>query len=162
MNPILSEQFRVSMRHWATGVTIVSAQKNGSFHGMTVSSFASVSLEPPTVTISLMKSSRTHDFVIEGGFFGITILSRDQQALSERFAGQSTEDLNRFDGVDTLTLISGAPFLKGGLAFIDCKVVAVHSFDQNSLIIGEVLAAEEGNGDKPLLYYEQQYRKLQD
>ena len=162
MHPILSEKLRVSMRHWTTGVTIVSAQQSGNYHGMTVSSFTSVSLEPPTVTISLMKSSRTHDLVVESGSFGITILSIDQQVISERFAGRSTEDLNRFDGLDTLTLVSGAPFLKGGLAFIDCKVVAVHSFVQNSLFIGEVLAAEEGNGNKPLLYYNQQYRELQE
>lgn len=162
MHPILSDLLRISMRQWVTGVTIVSTQQDGIFHGMTVSSFTSVSLEPPTVTISLMKSSRTHDMVTKAGSFGITILSSDQQAISERFAGQSTEDLDRFDGLDTMTLISGAPFLRAGLAYIDCKLVAVHSFDQNSLFIGEVLAAEAGSGGKPLLYYDQQYRELQD
>jgi flavin reductase (DIM6/NTAB) family NADH-FMN oxidoreductase RutF len=162
MHPNLSDQFRFSMRHWATGITIVSTQQDGIFHGMTVSSFTSVSLEPPTVTISLMKNSRTHDMVIETDIFGITLLSSDQQALSVRFAGQSTEDLNRFDGVEIQTLVSGAPFLMGGLAYIDCKLVAVHSFDQNSLFIGEVLAAEAGSTGRPLLYYDQQYRMLQD
>lgn len=162
MHPILSEQLRTLMRQWATGVTIVSTQFDGNFHGMTVSSFTSVSLEPPIVTISLMKSSRTHDLVIEAGSFGISILSSSQQSISERFAGQSTDEKNRFDGIDTITLISGSPFVKGGLAFIDCNLIAVHPFNQNSLFIGEVLAARMGNGEKPLLYFDQQYRMLQE
>lgn len=162
MQLILSEQLRTLMRRWATGVTIVSTQNDGVFHGMTVSSFTSVSLDPPIVTISLMKSSRTHDMVIEAGSFGITILSSAQQAISEMFAGQSRDELHRFDGIDTITLVTGSPFVKNGLAFIDCKLIAIHPFNQNSLLIGEVLATRVGNSEKPLLYFDQQYRKLQD
>ena len=162
MLPIDSEQLRTLMRRWATGVSIVSTQLKGNFHGMTVSSFTSVSLEPPIVTISLMKNSRTHDLIIEAGSFGITILSSDQRPISEKFASQGTDQLNRFDGIDTITLVSGSPFIKDGLAFIDCKLIAVHPFNQNSLFIGEVLAAEIGNGEKPLIYFDRHYRKLQD
>jgi len=162
MTPADKDNLRLVMRQWSTGVTVVSAQHKGISHGMTVSSFASVSIDPQTVTISLMKNSRTHDLVIKAGTFGITILSSDQQVISEKFAGKSTETENRFDEHKTWTLVSGAPLLYGGLAYLDCKLIAVHDFGTNSLLIGEVTAAKVGNSGEPLLYFDQHYHKLQD
>ncbi len=155
-------QLRRTMRHWSTGVSVVSTNHKGISHGMTVSSFISISLDPQLIAISLMKTSRTHDIVIDAGFFGITILSSAQKKISEIFAGRIAEDENRFEGLETWTMTTGAPLLKGGLAFLDCKVSAVKDFGMNTLIIGEVLAAEVGSGEMPLLYFNQQYHKLQD
>jgi flavin reductase (DIM6/NTAB) family NADH-FMN oxidoreductase RutF len=59
-------------------------------------------------------------------------------------------------------MTTGAPLLKGGLAFLDCKLTAVYDFGTNSLIIGEVVAAKVGDGDMPLLYFDQRYHQLQD
>jgi flavin reductase (DIM6/NTAB) family NADH-FMN oxidoreductase RutF len=150
------------MRRWTTGVTVVSVKHKGISHGMTVSSFTSVSLNPETIIISLMKTSRTHDMIINNLTFGISLLSGHQQAISERFAGQSTELEDRFDGLETFTLVTGAPLLKGGLAFLDCKLITVHGFGMNSLLVGEVLAAKVGNRRKPLVYFDQRYHKLQE
>ncbi len=156
------DQLRLVMRQWTTGVTVVSTQYQGIRHGMTVSSFTSVSLQPQVVTISLTKSSRTHDLIHSAGCFGITILSNDQQNISELFAGQTTESEDRFKGIELLTLATGAPVIKGGLAFLDCKVIAIHDFGTNSLFIGEVIAAKVGVSGKPIVYYDQQYHQLQD
>jgi flavin reductase (DIM6/NTAB) family NADH-FMN oxidoreductase RutF len=151
---------RLAMRHWATGVTIASVAYQGVQHGMTVSSFTSVTLLPPVVLISLERITRTHDLILEAGFFGITILSDQQQALSERFAGSSTEDEDRFAGLETETLTSGAPFLVGGLAFVDCKVISTHEFATNTLFIAEVMDIKIGVIGKPLLYYNRRYYRL--
>lgn len=156
------KQLRLVMRQWSTGVSVVSTLLNGKKHGMTVSSFTSVSIDPQIVVVSLMKISRTHDFVIEAGFFGITILSDTQKFISEIFAGQVAESENRFDGIDTFEIKSGSPLIFGGLAFMDCAVIDVIEFQSNSLIFGEVLAAEVGETGKPLLYYNQHYHKLQE
>jgi flavin reductase (DIM6/NTAB) family NADH-FMN oxidoreductase RutF len=156
------DSFRFVMRQWASGVSVVSTQHEGINHGMTVSSFSSVSLEPPLVTISLMKNSRTHDFVISAGNFGITILSDNQEKISKIFAGQIPETKNRFNGLETWTLITGSPLLKDGLAFLDCKLAGAYDFGTNSLLIGEVVAAKVGSGDRPLLYFDQQYHLLQE
>ncbi len=128
------DQLRFVMRQWTTGVSIVSTQYQANQHGMTVSSFTSVSLEPQVVTISLTKSARTHDMILNAGIFAITILSDDQQSISELFAGNASESEDRFEGLETLTLATGAPVIKGGLAFLDCEVIAVHDFGTNSLI----------------------------
>ena len=129
---------------------------------MTVSSFSSVSIDPQLVTISLMKDSRTHDYVISARIFGITILSESQQVISKIFAGQVPETENRFNDLETWTLDTGSPFLEGGLGFLDCQLTDVYDFGSNSLFIGEVVAAKLGDGGRPLLYFDQQYRMLQE
>jgi flavin reductase (DIM6/NTAB) family NADH-FMN oxidoreductase RutF len=156
------DRLRMVMRKWASGVTIVTTKYEDKFHGMTVSSFTSVSLEPPLVTISLMKDSRTHKLILQSTIFGITILSEDQVEISSIFAGQIPDSDNRFSGVQTTSLQTGAPMIKDGLAFFDCHLFDTLEFGTNSLLIGEVIAAELGKSGKPLLYFDQRYRKLQD
>jgi cob(II)yrinic acid a,c-diamide reductase len=160
--PVHPLEFRNAMRNWATGVTIVTVNHRGVQHGMTVSSFTSISLTPATVLISLERDARTHDMLIESGNFGVTILSTEQQALSERFAGEQTESENRFEGLNTFTLVSGVPFLEGGLAFFDCRVIRTHGLTTNTLFLGEVLAVQDGAAGSPLLYFNRQYNRLQD
>lgn len=155
------ESLRIAMRQWASGVSVVSAIQNEVRHGMTVSSFTSVSLNPPTVLISLQKETRTHDFVRDSGFFAVTILSQGQQDISDRFAGRVPEE-NRFENIETFSMISGAPLLKKGLAFFDCRVTAAHDSATHTVFIGEVLAAESVNKGKPLLYYNRAYHRLQE
>ncbi len=156
------DRLRKVMRLWASGVSVVSTQYHGINHGMTVSSFSSVSLDPQLITISLMKNSRTHDFVISAGNFGITILSSNQEKLSQIFSGQIPDTENRFEGLLTWTLETGSPLLEDGLAYLDCKLTEVYDFGTNSLLIGEVVAAKVGRGGDPLLYFDQQYHLLQE
>jgi flavin reductase (DIM6/NTAB) family NADH-FMN oxidoreductase RutF len=162
MEIIEAEELRQAMRHWTTGVSIVAASARGVRHGMTVSSFTSVALEPPTIIISLERNSRTHDLVVEAGSFGITFLNFSQRSISERFAGKESEDSDRFDGLVTWTLVTGSPLLESGLAFLDCRVISTQWIGSNTLVIGEVIAARVGGQDSPLLYYNRQYRRLQD
>lgn len=160
--PVSPLEFRKAMRNWSTGVTIVTVNHKGFQHGMTVSSFTSISLTPATVLISLERDARTHDLLLESGYFGVTILTAGQQAVSERFAGENTEFEDRFAGLETFTLVSGVPFIEGGLAFFDCRVIQTYALTTNTLFLGEVLAVREGAAGPPLLYYNRQYRRLQD
>ena len=82
--------------------------------------------------------------------------------LSESFAEKTSESEDRFEGIETFTLATGAPIIKGGLAYLDCEVIAFHDFGTNSLIIGGVKVTKEGESGKPLIYYDQRYNKLQD
>ena len=154
------EQLRAAMRAWTTGVTIVTASHNGERHGMTVSSFTSISLEPALITISLQAPSRTCELVNQSGAFGLTILSAEQQGLSDLFAGRVTEDSDRFTGLETETLLTGSPLIKGGLAWMDCRVVHHYDAGMNALFIGEVVAARGGGEGTPLVYHNRKYRQL--
>lgn len=156
------DELREVMRFWASGVAIVGAEHEGVRHGMTVSSFTSLSLEPPLVMISLQKSTRTHDLVIGSEAFAVTVLDQTQLAVSNRFAGMETEDEDRFVGIETYTLETGSPLLHHGLAFLDCRLVAQHDAGTHTVMIGEVVAAQfSDDQNSPLVYFNRDYRKLE-
>lgn len=157
-----ADTLRDALRFWTTGVTIVAASYNGVSHGMTVNSFTSLSLDPPLVSVSLEKVTRTHQLVKDAGVFTVTVLSQDQGALSDRFAGRESEQSDRFAGLETFTVESGSPMLTQGLAFFDCRVSASHDAGTHTVFIGEVLACGRltENGEPPLVYFNRAYRKI--
>lgn len=154
------EQLRSAMRQWATGVAIVTATYNGISHGMTVSSFTSVSLTPPQVLISLAQDTRTHALARESKFFGVSLLAQGQQDISDRFAGRMPDDQDRLAGLETFTLETGVPLLTGGLAHFDCRVIATFTSGTHTIFIGAVLAAQGQPNADPLLYYNRDYRRI--
>jgi flavin reductase (DIM6/NTAB) family NADH-FMN oxidoreductase RutF len=155
-------ELRSAMRAWTTGVAVVTAVHGGKQHGMTVSSFTSISLDPPLIAISLSTGSHTHELVRRAGAFGVTILAASQQEVSERFAGRPGGDDDRLADVQTETFVTGAPFIKGGLAFLDCRVTQAIQAGMNTLFIAEVVAVREDDHDSPLVYHDRAYRRLQD
>jgi flavin reductase (DIM6/NTAB) family NADH-FMN oxidoreductase RutF len=157
---VTPDALRFAMRRWATGVTVVTSSHGANQHGMTVSSFTSLSLEPPLVMVSLEISTRTHDLVQASNCFGVTILAVDQPEISSRFAEPSTESEYRFEGLESFTLETGSPFIEDGLAFFDCRVVGRHDAGTHTVFIGEVVAARQGPEKNPLLYFDQRYRSL--
>ena len=164
--PVQPDDLRIAMRAWATGVTIVAAQHENILHGMTVSSFTSVSLTPPLVLISLEIGTRTQQFVEKAGRFGVTILNAGQQEVSNCFANPNTDLGDRFAGRDFFTLETGSPFLAGGLAFFDCRVVGTYLAGTHKVFIGEVVAVKNGEKDDaekaPLIYFNRGYRELKE
>jgi len=148
------------MRQWPSGVAIATSHFDSQIHGMTVNSFNSISLYPPLVTITMVNDTRTHDLVVKSGFFGITILNDQQREISECFAGKLSEQENRFDGLQIFTLLTGSPFLKDGMGFLDCKVVHQYSMAASTLFVGEVLAAKSFEGYQPLIYFNRGYHQL--
>lgn len=152
---------RHAMRRWASGVAIVTSQAGGIRHGMTVNSFVSISIDPPLVTVTMAKATRTCALVLQSGVFAVTILTREQQILAELFAGRIPEEADRMLGLSTFELASGAPLISGGAAFVDCRVVAQHDMPTSILFIAEVLAADMGADDRPpLLYYNRAFAGL--
>jgi len=156
-----TENFKETMRSWATGVAIVTGHYEGQSHGMTANSFNSIALSPPTVMVALRHNTRTESLVRRSGHFAISIMESSQVHLARRFAGQVESEKPRFEGVDTFTLVTGAPLITAGLAHLDCKTVNVLEFGGSSVFIGEVLAAQkDAHGNQPLLYFNRQWRKL--
>ena len=148
------------MRAWSSGVTIVTAAYEGEQHGMTVSSFTSIALEPPIIIISLQTDTRTHRLVTQANAFAVTILANDQDDLSDRFAGRVPDAEDRLAGVETETLVSGAPLIKGGLAYLDCRVTQAIPVGSNTLFLAEVVATHGDGAGQPLVYHNRKYQKL--
>jgi len=164
--PVSSDELRIAMRAWATGVTIVGAQHEGVLHGMTVSSFTSLSLEPPLVLVSLEIGTRTHKLLEKAVTFGVTIVSASQREVSNCFANPNAELGDRLAGRDVFYLKTGAPFVAGGLAHFDCQIINVFPAGTHSVLIAEVVATriigQEDSNMEPLLYFNRHYRELQD
>lgn len=155
------EALRGAMRLWATGVTVVTTELNGIWHGMTVSSFTSISLDPPLLMVSLEHGTRTHEMVEQAGFFGVTILSEGQQAISQRFAGQFVESNDRFTGLETFTMETGAPFIVGGLAYMDSQVTSRLVAGGHTLFIARVVATRFiTDHERPIVYFNRAYHRL--
>lgn len=155
-----SETLRRAMRAWTTGVAVITAVHAGRRYGMTVNSFTSISLEPPLISVTLKQLTHTHELVGISGEFSITILSADQGYLSDRFAGKIADVIDRFEGVETETLLLDAPLIKGGMAYFNCRVVNSYAVGENTLFVAEVVAAQgEGEGN-PLVYHNRVFWKL--
>jgi flavin reductase (DIM6/NTAB) family NADH-FMN oxidoreductase RutF len=154
------ETLRRAMRQWVAGVTVVSSTYNGELHGMTVSSFTSISASPPMILISLERGSRTYAIVSQSGVFGVTLLSSDQEALSDRFAGRTGLESDRFSGLETFSLVSGSPLIPGGLAYFDCRVVNAFEAGTSTVFLAEVMAASSADDGQPLVYTDRTYRRL--
>jgi flavin reductase (DIM6/NTAB) family NADH-FMN oxidoreductase RutF len=157
-----SEQLRQAMRAWTSGVTIVTATHAGERHGMTVSSFTSIALDPPVIIVSLQTDSRTHNLIAQSNAFGVTILAQGQEKLSDLFAGRTPDIVDRLAGIETEALVTGAPFIKGGLAYLDCRVTQAIPVGRNTLFLAEVIAARGDGAGRALVYHNQKYRKLID
>ena len=154
---VTGEEFRRACGRFATGVTIASVMDaQGSPHGLTVSSFTSVSLDPPLVLICLGHAvSAIHHFRA-ASHFGINILAEDQRALSERFARKGHD---RFEGVAWHAGQTGVPLLPGALAAIECAVHRIVPMGDHDILVGEMVHAHIHHGE-PLLYFGGSYRKL--
>lgn len=160
MNEI-GEALRNVMRCWTTGVVVVTSRMGAENHGMTVNSFTSVSLEPPMVTMTMKRGTRSHMLVEKSGIFAVTILAASQETLANRFSGRLDEGDGRFKGLKTFTMVSGAPLLEGGLAFLDCQVEHTHPLPDSTLFIGKVLAAQSSGTCDPLVYLNRTFHRVQ-
>jgi flavin reductase (DIM6/NTAB) family NADH-FMN oxidoreductase RutF len=151
---------RYTMRQWATGVTVVTTVAGTERAGMTVSSFTSVSLEPPTVLVCLNKETYAHSLVMRSGIYAISMLSTEQETLSNRFAGLDPTITDRFEGVDVITAETGCPLLPGALAWLDCIVKSMHDTSTHTIFFGEVVFAGYDAERAPLFYHNRSYHAL--
>src|ERR1041385_4854689 len=118
--PVTSEEFRRACGRFATGVTIASVMdREGTPHGLTVSSFTSVSLDPPLILICLGHAVTVIDAFRAASYFGINVLSENQRDLSERFARKGED---RFNDLAWVSGETGVPLIPGVLAAIECSV----------------------------------------
>ena len=155
------ELLRQMMRHWTTGVAVVTSLVDGVIHGMTVNSFTSISLDPPVVEVSLANATRTNAMVKRSGVFGITVLGEGQKDIADTFAGLTSDDGDRFLGLETFSLVTGSPLIKGGLASLDCRVKGSLEVGSTTVFFGDVVATKEQSNHWPLVYFNRLYRGLQ-
>ena len=155
----LAERFRAAMGRTAAGVAIVTTHGRAGRGGITVSSFCSVSLDPPSALACIRKDSSTLRLILDNGCFAASVLAEDQADLAGAFASPTTSHEERFamglwreDG-------AGGPTLGGAVAHFDCRVASTFDYGSHTIVIGEVIDAISHEA-RPLVYAERGFHRL--
>ncbi|HSL00169.1 MAG TPA: flavin reductase family protein [Rubrobacteraceae bacterium] len=150
------------MRHYPTGVTVVTSGQEERAEGMTANAVISVSLDPLLLLVSVHKEARLNPRIKEEGYFAVNILADDQEGLSRLFASPE-----RSSGPPAIHSLgggygsTGAPLAAGALAAIECELEEVYFGGDHDLFLGRVVAVRTGDTRKgPLLYHEGSYPTL--
>ena len=159
--PLTALDFRQALGQFATGVTVVTAERApGQVHGMTANALTAVSLEPLLILICVDQQAHLLPRINKGKRFGVSVLKENQRAISEYFAqteenAQTEERLGiRFDCTP-----SGIPVLEDTLVQLGCNVVASYISGDHTIFLGEVETVSIFSGE-PLLYVRGQYRQI--
>ncbi len=155
--PITKEEFKNALSRFASGVTVVTTKDaDGDLHGLTVSAFCSVSLEPPLILICIDKKTGSHHAFEESGTFVVNILSEDQEHLSNHFAGPIPD---KFTEIEHETNGNDLPIIKNALVNLECELE--HSYDggDHTIFVGRVKKSKVFDG-KPLLYCSGNYQEM--
>ena len=157
-----AETFKAVMGQWPSGVTVVTTTDADGPGGMTASSFSSVSLEPPLVSICVARHLGMHERIQQAGIFAVNILSKDNVQDGLRFAGMLPDVTDRFEGIETSRAVTGSPLLNGTLGWVDCKLWASYDGGDHTIFVGQVLDAGIDKTAAPLLYHSRSWGQFAD
>ena len=152
-------EFRAAMAGMASTVSVVTARRGDEQIGRTVTSMLSLSMNPPTVLISIDIMSRLADLIAKTRGFSLALLADDQTAIADAFAGR-VEPEDRFNSGQWSQWPSGHPMLLGAVTAIDCGVIGSIETGTHVLFAGAVIEAETTSSRKPLLWQRHKYHRL--
>lgn len=154
-----TREFRNALGRFATGVCVITAKVGDAKpFGMTINSFASVSLDPALILWSLQKNSDCFAAFENTKHFAVNILSHDQQAISNQYAKKNEHDLSEGSYRET---DNGCVVLNDVVTSFECEISAVHEGGDHLILVGRVLAMNnQEEAREPLLFYAGKYREL--
>jgi 3-hydroxy-9,10-secoandrosta-1,3,5(10)-triene-9,17-dione monooxygenase reductase component len=161
VNEIDARRFRDVLGHYASGITIVASHDGLEPVGFTCQSFYSVSVDPPLVSFSVMKTSTTYPRIASLGRFAVNVLAHDQSEVSNQFARRGTD---KWAGIEWSRSSAGNPLIAGTLMWVDCELWAEHDAGDHLIVLGEVVEMnpEEWPLGDPLLFFKGRYRHLRE
>ena len=153
-----SRAFRDILGQFATGVCVITSEgENVPAFGLTVNSFASLSLDPPLVLWNLGKASDAWSRFENVDGYVVNILRESQQNTSMRFSKSGQNNLQEGEWIEGQ---SGLPVLKQVLGSIECKIAQRIDGGDHVILVGEVIHLSRGDAGKPLLFFGGGYREL--
>lgn len=158
MAEVTADDFRGALGSWASGVTVVSTRLGGVVYGITVSSFSSLSLDPPLVTVNLANASQLTAMVQESRHFGVSVLASGQEAISAALSkpGRSPS-ATLGEGVETREWVTGSPLVTGAIACLDCELHDALPGGDHIIAVGRVVGASSDASKQPLMYFRRTY-----
>jgi flavin reductase (DIM6/NTAB) family NADH-FMN oxidoreductase RutF len=159
-NPVVGNaEFRAAMAAMASTVSVVTARQGEEVVGRTVTSMLSLSMNPPTILISIDIMSRLADIIAKTNGFSLAMLADDQQAVGNAFAG-GLPAAERFNVGDWSRWPSGHPMLLGAITALDCEVIGAIETGTHVLFAGAIIETETTTSRSPLLWQRHHYHRL--
>ena len=155
-----SAEFRGALSAFPTGVAVVATRApDGLLQGTTVSSFNSVSLDPPLVLFSIARSALSFARWQAAMAWGISVLGETQDGLSTRFAQPGG---GKWIGFEPIAGATGVPLIPGALAHFECERYALYDGGDHSIFVGRVLALRRPGGlpARPLVFFSGRYHRV--
>jgi len=152
--------FRYAMGHFATGVTIMTTTVGRRMHGMTVSAFASVSLEPELILVSVERTTVMYRMVLESGAFAVNILGERSENTARFFADNARLDGPEFREGSYRLGQTGSPILDEATGYVEASLHDRIAAGDHDIIVGKVVALDIVREEPPLIYYRSGYRQL--
>lgn len=152
---VSAERFREAFARWAATVTLVAARDDrDKVHATTVSSFAPLSAEPPLVVVCLGPSAQVLPYAQESDRVGVSLLPEGESRWASIYADSFAVRAPDWSP-------GPAPLLPGAVVGLRCTVQAVHPAEGGSrVLVCRVDDIELGDEERPLLYWERGYRRL--
>jgi flavin reductase (DIM6/NTAB) family NADH-FMN oxidoreductase RutF len=152
-----THQLRQVLSTFPTGVTAIAALVDGRPVGMAVSSFTSVSLDPPMVLVCINRASATWPALAGAPMFGVSILAAGQQRACRQLSARSGD---RFANLRWHATAHGAVVLDGAAAWLECSLESLHEAGDHDIV---VLRVHDLDGDRsvaPLVFHGSGFRRL--
>jgi len=138
----------------------VTFKHDSGIHGLTVSAFCSVSLEPPRILVCIKKQGSSHEFLSQSERFVVNILAKEQQDLAWQFSNPELGSEDRFAGASYKTTEPGLPVFTDNLAHLECRMVNQFDGGDHTIFLGEVENCYFSEESTPLFYYNRGFHTL--
>lgn len=160
-NEVLPQHYRDAMANFAGAVHVVTTDGPAGRRGATVIAACSVSDDPPTVLVCLMRDKPANDLFVQNGVFALNTLAGHHRPLAEGFSGLGgLPQEERFARGDWSTLSTGAPTLVDAVAVFDCEIVEAKEMATHRILFGKVTGLGIGNKLSPLIYHDRGFHVL--
>lgn len=156
----VTDDFKEALSCWASGVSVVTTNAEGMLYGLTVSSFSSLSLDPPLILVCVANTNRLPDMVAQAGAFAVSILARGQERASAYFARSGRLPTPDFVEIEGAWTAHDQAVVKNALAHLVCELHHAIPEGDHTILVGRVVHAACDGEREPLLYYRRGYRTV--
>lgn len=162
-NFVEPDAFRSAMRHFASGVTLITAGEGAGRRGLTATAVCSLSAAPPSLLVCVNRDAESFAAIQNQRSFCVNMVAAEHQSLAKRFSGQDgVRGIERFSKGNWTTLVTGAPVLADALAAFDCDVLDIIQRETHAIFIGGVRAVHMSENQTALVYRAGRYHTLTD
>lgn len=157
---VRADDFKIAMRHLSAAVSIVTTAAGSEVCGITVSSVASLTVDPARLLVCVNVAGRAYRLLSQSRIMAVNVLAGKHEHLARAFAGMNTDQCKHFVDGEWSTMVTGAPVLDGAVAVFDCKISDMFVTHSHAVIFGDVVAAMAQPLDDCLLYRDGRFRVL--